>query len=292
MSWTEEVYGEGTKGFRPEEEPQEVALEAQSLSLDVGATPTSETRDTKKSKNNTTSDKKEEEEEGEGGREGGEELPQVSRLQVFLACLGTSALFVFLAGFLRSYASVWHHGGDSGGGGGGGGDDAAEAAAAAAAASLDTLLSGPQALDGRSYLAVVTALLLVTITRVGLLSVNEDFSTATQRSNSQVLEPLKTWDYLWLGFLPGISEEALFRGALLPATGFADWRGVIISAAVFGYFHRSGGRNTVFALWSTWVGVVYGAAFLTTQNLAVPMVAHSLSNIASAAIWKSKQKAD
>ncbi len=160
-----------------------------------------------------------------------------------------------------------------------------------------------------------------------MLERNEAFRGATARSNAQILSPLAApWDWLWLCFLTGISEEALFRGALIPATGLADWRGVLISAAVFGksashrgsepsrssfllvahltwqstliparvfqmsncfsgYFHRSGGRNWVFAGWSTWVGAVYGSAFLLSRNLAVPMVAHSLANAASAYIW-------
>ena len=33
----------------------------------------------------------------------------------------------------------------------------------------------------------------------------------------------------------------------------------------------------------------YGGAFLLSKNLAVPMVAHALSNLTSAVIWKNKE---
>lgn len=38
----------------------------------------------------------------------------------------------------------------------------------------------------------------------------------------QVLAPLQWYDLLWVGGLPGLSEELLFRGALIPSVA-ADW---------------------------------------------------------------------
>jgi len=38
----------------------------------------------------------------------------------------------------------------------------------------------------------------------------------------QVLTPLAWYDLLWVAALPGISEELLFRGALIPALS-PDW---------------------------------------------------------------------
>lgn len=62
-------------------------------------------------------------------------------------------------------------------------------------------------------------------------------------------------------------------------------RGAVLSAAVFGALHNSGGRNWTFAAWAGAVGLLYGAAFIGTQDLLVPMGAHCLANYASAAIW-------
>ena len=39
---------------------------------------------------------------------------------------------------------------------------------------------------------------------------------------AQVLTPLSWPDLLWVAALPGLSEELLFRGALIPAL-FPDW---------------------------------------------------------------------
>lgn len=38
----------------------------------------------------------------------------------------------------------------------------------------------------------------------------------------QVLGPLGTADLLWVAALPAVSEELLFRGALIPAV-YPDW---------------------------------------------------------------------
>ena len=38
----------------------------------------------------------------------------------------------------------------------------------------------------------------------------------------QVLEPLGAADLLWVAALPAVSEELLFRGALIPAS-YPDW---------------------------------------------------------------------
>jgi hypothetical protein len=276
------------------------------------------------------STEEEEERGGSAGSAGSDALPSVSRGQIFSACLGTSVVFVFLAGFLQAYArSV---GGPS------------------------ELLEGPQALNLWGALCVLLSCGTVTCTRLGLLTLNADFLRATNRSNQQILTPLlprtqkrtttnnykeeeqtltgfaatisdfltrdrtnddttnaleteqeggsntstlgfglgfgsylSSFDLFWLCFLPGVTEEALFRGALIPATGCDDWRGIAISALIFGYFHRSGGRNWVFALWSAWVGCVYGTSFLVTKNVLVPMVAHSLSNWCAAQVWFRNQ---
>merc|ERR1711924_196216 len=129
------------------------------------------------------------------------------------------------------------------------------------------LLGGdPQALDITSGCVVLFVALVISLTRLVLLDKNVDFAYATQRSNDQILKPLTPWwDWLWLSFLSGISEEALFRGALIPvlmtgglqqillpvidngsqdvSANASDWIGsielssVFISALIFGYFH-------------------------------------------------------
>lgn len=54
-----------------------------------------------------------------------------------------------------------------------------------------------------------------------------------------VIKPLVWTDLIWLGLLPGLSEELLFRGVMLPALGL-NLAAVIISSVLFGVLHLSG----------------------------------------------------
>jgi membrane protease YdiL (CAAX protease family) len=56
--------------------------------------------------------------------------------------------------------------------------------------------------------------------------------------------------------------------------------------------HNSGGRNPAFSLWAFLVGCGYGFLFLATQNIYSPMLAHSVANLASAALWLGTSNAD
>lgn len=59
-------------------------------------------------------------------------------------------------------------------------------------------------------------------------------------------------------------------------------------AFIFGALHQGGGRNSSFVVWATAVGLVYGIAYLYTQDLLVPASAHSIANLVSAVLWKSQ----
>jgi membrane protease YdiL (CAAX protease family) len=133
----------------------------------------------------------------------------------------------------------------------------------------------------------------VTATRLLLLAIWPQFKAATDISNAQIILPLASnpLDIGVVSIIPALAEEMLFRGALLPAI-YPDWRGVLISGAVFGALHINGGRNLEFGLWAGSVGCVYGAAYLATGNLAVPMAAHALANVASASVWLSSNNAN
>ena len=60
---------------------------------------------------------------------------------------------------------------------------------------------------------------------------------------------------------------------------------------MFGALHNSGGRNWTFAVWAGAVGLLYGAVFVGTQDLLVPMGAHCLAIYASALLWLSTAQA-
>eukprot|EP00798_Chlamydomonas_sp_ICE-L_P008083 gene8083-1325_t len=197
-------------------------------------------------------------------------LPSVSKGQVLSSCVSTTGWMLLIGFFLRLYAET---------------------------NATEVLGTDPQVLaeflqingiESWSNVGIVLgAVLTVTGARVALMKVWPEFRIATNRSNQQILQPLGWIDIIVIASLTGISEEFLFRGAIIPAS-FPDWRGVVLSGVIFGALHNSGGRNIAFAAWASAIGCFYGGLFLFTHNLWVPAAAHSLSNFASAALWKSR----
>ncbi|WP_413172098.1 CPBP family intramembrane glutamic endopeptidase [Anabaena azotica] len=103
-----------------------------------------------------------------------------------------------------------------------------------------------------------------------------------------VLKPLALPDLIWLGLLPGLSEELLFRGVMLPALG-ADHVAVIVSSLCFGVLHLSGSEQWPYVIWATIIGIIFAYSALLSGNLLVPIVAHILTNLLSSSLWKMRQ---
>jgi membrane protease YdiL (CAAX protease family) len=101
-----------------------------------------------------------------------------------------------------------------------------------------------------------------------------------------VLKPLALPDLIWLGLLPGMSEELLFRGVMLPAIGLT-WFGVVISSLCFGVLHFSGSKHWSYVAWATTIGAVLGLSAIVTGNLLVPILAHVTTNLLSSIVWKA-----
>lgn len=100
-----------------------------------------------------------------------------------------------------------------------------------------------------------------------------------------VLRPLALPDVLWLGVLPGLSEELLFRGVMLPAIGL-NWFGVLVSSLCFGVLHFNGTRHWSYVVWASVIGATLGLVALSTSNLLIPIVAHTTTNLLSSWLWK------
>ena len=100
-----------------------------------------------------------------------------------------------------------------------------------------------------------------------------------------VLKPLTFWDLIWLGLLPGMSEELLFRGVMLPAFGL-NIIGLSISSICFGVLHLSGKQQWPYVIWAAIVGFALGFSALGTGNLLVPIIAHIVTNLISGYLWK------
>jgi membrane protease YdiL (CAAX protease family) len=103
-----------------------------------------------------------------------------------------------------------------------------------------------------------------------------------------VLKPLTWFDLIWLGLLPGLSEELLFRGVMLPAIGLNSF-GVVISSLCFGVLHYSGSQQWAYVIWAAVVGGILGISALETGNLLIPIVAHITTNLISSCMWKVKR---
>ncbi|BBA78686.1 abortive infection protein [cyanobacterium endosymbiont of Rhopalodia gibberula] len=100
-----------------------------------------------------------------------------------------------------------------------------------------------------------------------------------------IIRPLIWSDLIWLGLLPGLSEELLFRGIMLPALGL-NLLAVILSSVIFGVLHSSGAQQWPYVVWATIVGFVLGYSALVTGNLVVPIIAHIITNLVSSSLWK------
>lgn len=100
-----------------------------------------------------------------------------------------------------------------------------------------------------------------------------------------VLKPLILPDLVWLGLLPGLSEELLFRGVMIPALGFGIIA-LVLSSLCFGILHLSGTQQWPYVVWATTVGLILGYSAVASDNLLVPIVAHIVTNFLSGLIWK------
>jgi len=104
-----------------------------------------------------------------------------------------------------------------------------------------------------------------------------------------VLEPLAWADLVWMGLLPGMSEEFLFRGVMLPAIGL-NATGVVFSSLCFGVLHLSGLQQWPYVVWATFIGLVLGASALISGNLLVPIIAHITTNLVASLFWKTRAR--
>lgn len=131
---------------------------------------------------------------------------------------------------------------------------------------------------------IIGLVVLISFSRYTLLKTWADFAESSEAANRQVLTSLEPLDYVIVAFLPGISEELLFRGGLLPLLGL-NWKGALAVGALFGVLHLGSGRKVSFAIWATFVGLAYGYATIVSSSLVVPIASHALNNLVGALVW-------
>jgi membrane protease YdiL (CAAX protease family) len=82
------------------------------------------------------------------------------------------------------------------------------------------------------------------------------------------------------GLMAGLAEEPFFRGVLLQAIlPFANNQPMVAVGAtslVFAACHWISPRFFLFWCWAFWEGALFGAAYVATESLLVPMIAHAV----------------
>ncbi len=87
-----------------------------------------------------------------------------------------------------------------------------------------------------------------------------------------------------LAFATAVSEELLFRGALLP------WLGLWAQALLFGLAHPMPLRAWAYQVYTVVAGLVFGYVTLTTGSLWAAMLAHFVVNVIGLwQVWKQQQ---
>ncbi len=148
----------------------------------------------------------------------------------------------------------------------------------------DTLLMPIRWLPGDVAIGVALGL-GITAASSGVYAVWEAYRKSADYYLDMILKPLVVVDLIWLGLLPGLSEELLFRGVMLPAFGY-DMTAIFLSSLCFGVLHLSSWKQWPYVIWATIVGVGLGISALLTNNLLVPAIAHVITNVVSGLLWK------
>jgi uncharacterized protein len=113
----------------------------------------------------------------------------------------------------------------------------------------------------------------------------ENYRASADFYLAMVLKPLELPDLIWLGILPGLSEELLFRGVMLPAIGL-DPIGIVLSSLCFGALHMTDTKQWSYGVWATFIGILLAFTMVETGNLLIPIVAHITTNLVSGLSWK------
>jgi len=131
--------------------------------------------------------------------------------------------------------------------------------------------------------------LLVTLFSTIIYEIWADYRVAANTYLDMVLKPLALIDVIWLGVLPGMSEELLFRGVVLPSFGM-NAVGLIVSSLIFGVLHMASLKHWQYAAWAVVVGIGLGAVTIATNSLLPAVTTHIFTNSLSGLIWKLKQQ--
>ena len=178
--------------------------------------------------------------------------PSLSRRQVWIALVATTLL-------LLSVAGVWSW--------------------------LAQVPSLPLQFEGSSILLGVLWGLGITAISQAIYRLWPAYQAVAKVYMTLVIEPLTWADVIWIGVLPGVTEEILFRGVALAALGTSPQM-ILLTSLVFGALHVLDLRFWTYGIWATGVGILMSISFVVTGNLLVPITAHMVTNILAGYTWK------
>ena len=131
--------------------------------------------------------------------------------------------------------------------------------------------------------------IIIIIASVMLTKIWPQYRLSAEKYLELVITPLAMTDLIWVGLLPGLSEELLFRGVMIPALGY-DWFALIVSSAFFGVLHFNDQESWHYVAWAIVIGFVLGCSAYFTGNLLIPVIAHIFTNFFSSLFWKLKKQ--
>lgn len=102
-----------------------------------------------------------------------------------------------------------------------------------------------------------------------------------------LITPLAWIDLIWVGVLPGVTEEFLFRGVALAFLGQTLWA-IGGCSLIFGALHLIDWKYWPYGTWVTVIGIVLSLSLVWTGNLWVPILAHITTNLLASLLWKIK----
>lgn len=100
-----------------------------------------------------------------------------------------------------------------------------------------------------------------------------------------VVDGARLRDLMLVSLFSGVGEEALFRGAVQPEFG------LVAASIAFGVLHVGPDRR--YLLWTAWAllaGFLFGWLLLVSGGLLAPVLAHTLHNAATFALWKRARR--
>ncbi len=147
----------------------------------------------------------------------------------------------------------------------------------------------PVKFNSLAFLEGIGLAILIIVASAIMTTIWPKYRLSAEKYLDFVITPLAIPDLIWVGLLPGLSEELLFRGVMIPALGY-DWFALIASSLLFGVLHFNDRDSWQYVIWAIVIGLTLGYSVYLTNNLLVPVMAHMLVNICSSSFWKFKNR--